>query len=354
MVKIVKAMIALAACLLLGLLIMDHISAYRLGYRAELENTVTSSGEKVEVTIPEDASDLTIAHILRKKGLIKYELAFVERLHDSDYKGTLQGGTYELNTGMTTLDMMKAMSSLSVVRKENTIQLVVPEGFTVDQIAARCDKLGICNSSDFISEVKSVTRSDYDFIQGVEFDTDVRYKVEGFMFPATYDIPEDMSAKGVVEYMLTTFMNYYTDDMRAKAQEKGLTTYQVITLASILERECKIENERETIAGIYYNRMNAGMALEVDSTLLYSITEGRYDKTDISDTQRSTDNGYNTYTRTGLPSGPICNPGVACIKAVLSPEDSSYLYYKLSDGEDGSHTFSETPFDSGEESGDGE
>ena len=138
-IKIVKIMIALCAMLALGMIVMTRIKEYRAEYEAEMTNTETKKGVDVKVVIPENASVKQIAHILYKNGLIKFEGAFVDRLQDSEYRGMLKHGTYTLNTGMNTLDMMAIMSAEDetggVLQK-----LVVPEGFTIDQIAARCEK----------------------------------------------------------------------------------------------------------------------------------------------------------------------------------------------------------------------
>ncbi len=342
--KFIKLLIALVACLFLYMYVDQYYADYKRAYDKEYTNTNTTTGTDVEVVIPEGASARRIAKILKNKGLIKYEGAFTKRLGDSDYRGKLGSGTFTLNTGMNTLDMMKVMAT-KVSEDVNATQLVVPEGFTVDQIGARCEKLGICSKSDFVNEIKSAQKAEYGFLEDAVIASDARYKLEGFLFPATYDIPEDMTAKDVADYMTKTFSNYYTDSFKEKAAERGLTTYQVITLASLLERECSVPEERKIIAGIYYNRINSGMPLEVDASILYVTTEGMYDTSVLKDGDKNRASGYNTYLNTGLPSGPICNPGVACIEAVLSPEESSYLYYKISDPNKGTHEFSETPFE---------
>ena len=351
--KFIKLLIALVACMFLYMYIDQYITDYKRAYQVEYTNTATTAGTDVEVTIPKGASARKIAKILKNKGLIKYEGAFVKRLGNSDYRGKLGDGTFTLNTGMNTLDMMKVMAT-KISEDTKTVQLVVPEGFTVDQIGARCEKLGICTKSDFISEVKSVQKSDYAFLEDAEIASDARYKLEGFLFPATYDIPEGMTAKEVADYMTKTFSNYYKDSYKEKGAAKELTIFQVVTLASLVERECNIPEERSVIASVYYNRMANGMPLEVDASVLYVKTNGMYDTSVLKENDKNRQSGYNTYLNTGLPTGPICNPGVACIEAVLDPAETNYLYFRISDPVKGTHEFSETPFEGNTPEGEGD
>ncbi len=340
-IKLVKTMIAICALLALGMIVMTRIKEYRAEYEAEMTNTETTQGVDVKVVIPENASVKQIAHILYKNGLIKFEGAFVDRLQDSEYRGMLKHGTYTLNTGMNTLDMMAIMSAEDetggVLQK-----LVVPEGFTIDQIAARCEKQDICTAEEFINACKSVTKVKFPFLEDVPAGADVRYRLEGYLFPATYDITAETTAESLVDWMLDTFSIYYNTELQAKAAERGLNSYQVINMASMIERECRIPDERPVIAGVINNRLKDDMNLQIDSTVLYPITKGMYDREEVTYDDLEVDSPYNTYKYTGLPAGPICNPGLACIKAVLEPTEHGYYYYHIVNEETGEHAFFET------------
>lgn len=325
---------------MLFVLVKGYIKDFINDFKYEYTNMATTKGKDVVVEIPEGSTEKEIAKILKKKGLIKYELAFTRRLSNSEYSGKLHGGTYTFNTGMNTLDMMKLMAEEKPV--EGPIdKLVVPEGFTVDQIAERCEEQNICTKSQFIKALKSVTSSDFKYLADVP-DTGVRYRLEGFLFPATYDIYKDTTAESLVSEMLRTFKYHFTDSMLEKAEELEMSVYEVITKAAMVERECKIGSERRTIAGVFNNRLREGMLLQVDPTVLYPLTEGMYDKDMVTYDDLEIDSPYNTYKYEGLPVGPICNPGDECIKAVLYPEEHNYLYYHTSDAGDGRHVFSET------------
>ena len=340
-VKFIKWMIALVAAVALGMIVMTEIKEYKSAYDAELTDTATRAGVDVVVTIPEDSSAQKIASILHKKGLIKYEGAFVERLQNSEFRGTLKHGTYVLNTGMNTLQMMQAMS---VPDKEEGIlqKLTIPEGFTVDQIAERCEEQEICTKEEFLNACKSVTKAKFRFLEDVPSGINVRYRLEGYLFPATYDITENTTAESLVLWMLDTFEVYYTEELQALAEERGLNSFQVVTMASMIERECRIDDERPVIAGVINNRLKSDMLLQIDSTVLYPITKGLYNKETVTYNDLEVDSPYNTYLYAGLPVGPICNPGLACIKAVLAPVEHGYYYYHVVNDETGEHAFFET------------
>ncbi|MCR5105972.1 MAG: endolytic transglycosylase MltG [Eubacterium sp.] len=341
MVKAVKIMIILVAAFLLYLVVSDYITDYKALYNEELTSTSSHDGEEVIVEIPEGSSVKEVAKILHKNELIRFERAFVKRLKNSQYRGKLRAGTFTLHKGMNTLEMMEIMSEEDPDSKV-IAQLVIPEGYTVDLIAAKCEKEGICEKNEFINAVKSITANDFKYLEDVPSGADVRYKLEGYLFPATYDITKTTTAKDIVNMMLNAFNAYYTDEMNFQASEKGYTSYQVITLASMIEREARIDSERPKIASVLENRLREDMLLQIDSTVLYPISYGMYDIGDPTVENLSIDSPYNTYAYLGLPVGPICNPGLACINAVLNPDETNYLYYHVIDKEKGEHVFTET------------
>lgn len=339
-VKIVKGIILVVAIVALANLTYKQLRTYYDDYMYEYKGTESRQGEDVTVEIPEGASVKKIAEILKENGLIDYPSAFTKRLQDSEYRGKLHGGTYTLNTGMTTLQMMAAMSP-SYEENRPKDQLVVPEGFTVEMIAARCEEQGICSATEFLNACKSVTKSDFPYLADIPAGANVNYKVQGFLFPATYDIYETTTAESLVEWMLQTFENYYTKDLQDRAAELGYSAFEVVTRASIIEREAKVEEERPIIAGVINNRLKADMPLQMCPTVLYPLTNGKYDKSQVLYEDLELDSPYNTYKNMGLPVGPICNPGIACINAVLYPQEHNYLYYHVGDEEAGTHIFTE-------------
>lgn len=339
-VRIVKGIILVVAIVALANLTYKHLRTYYDDYMYEYKGTESREGVDVTVEIPEGASVKKIAEILKENGLINYPRAFTKRLQDSEYRGKLHGGTYTLNTGMTTLEMMAAMSP-SYEENAPIDYLVVPEGFTVEMIAARCEEQGICSATEFLNACKSVTRSDFPYLEDIPAGANVKYKVQGFLFPATYDIYESTTAESLVAWMLQTFENYYTQDLQDRAAELGYSAFEVVTRASIVEREAKVDEERPIIAGVINNRLKADMPLQMCPTVLYPLTNGMYDKSQVLYEDLELDSPYNTYKNAGLPVGPICNPGIACINAVLYPQEHNYLYYHVGDEEAGTHIFTE-------------
>lgn len=354
MAKFIKAVIAIAVALLLGLMFLNAGKEYKKSYNREYKGTYTGPGTDVEVTIPEDASDREVAAILKDKGLIKHITAFTRRLDNSQYDGKIVAGTYTLNTGMNTLSMMEIMSP--VQEHENGVlqTLVVPEGFTIDQIAARCAEQDICTAEEFKNAVQSITTADFPYLADVPDLVDVRYRLEGYLFPATYNIYETTTANSLVHDMLSAFNGHYTAEMQAEAEGMGYSSYEVLTRASMVEREAKLDYERPIIASVINNRLKSNMLLQIDSTILYPMTEGKYDVAKVSNKDLEYDSPYNTYLHSGLPAGPICNPGAACINAVLNPDQGDYLFYHVVDESTGQHGFWKTQeeFDASFENGD--
>lgn len=340
-IRFIKGIILIIAIIALSLIVKDYIKGFYDDYKYEREGTETLPGDDIVVVIPEGASAEEIANILKKKGLIDYPKAFIKRLQESEYRGRLRSGTYTLNTGMNTLDMMAAMCP----EYEEILpidQLVIPEGFTIEMIAARCEEQGICTSEEFLREVSSVTSDEFEYLADVPAGIPVKYKLQGYIFPATYDIYEDTTAESLVAWMLDTFDNYYTESMKARAEELGYSSFDVVTRASIVEREAKVATERATIAGVINNRLDSDMLLQMCPTVLYPLTNGMYDQSQVYYEDLELDSDYNTYLNEGLPVGPICNPGLDCINAVLYPEDHSYYYYHVDDEDSGTHIFTET------------
>lgn len=336
----IKGFIIIIAVVALGFQVYDYMRPFYDEYMYEYKGTGSSEGKDVTVVIEEGASAEQIANTLHKAGLIKYPKAFLRRLKDSEFSGHLQSGTYTLNTGMNTLQMMEAMAPKAAY-DEPIDKLVIPEGFTIEMIAERCEDQGICTAEEFLSAVNSVTTSDFEYLADVPAGANVKYKLQGYIFPATYDIYEYTTAESLVEWMLETFDNYYSE-LADRAAELGYSSYDVVTRASIIEREAKVAEERATIAGVINNRLASDMPLQMCPTVLYPLTDGKYDKEQVYYADLEIDSPYNTYKYSGLPVGPICNPGLECMKAVLYPEEHSYYYYHVGDEEAGTHVFTET------------
>ena len=335
-----KPLIIISVILVVALASLIYgYSRYRV-YQEDYQGTESTVGEDVTVVIPEGAATKQIAQILKEKGLIQFPSAFVKRVKESEYRGVLQPGEFTLNTGMSTWEMIEILGKVEPTKTVKAT-LTIPEGYSIEQIAARVSEQGLFTQDEFLNAVQEDTY-DYDFLDSIPEGVNVEYRLQGFLFPATYDIYEDTTAHDLVDRMLQKFSEVYDSTMRSQAETMGYSAFEVVTRASIVEREAKLDEERPIIAGVINNRLEQGMMLQMCPTVLYPITNGIYDKSEVTYDDLEVDSPYNTYKYTGLPVGPICNPGEVSIRAVLYPEEHNYLYYHVDNEETGSHIFTET------------
>ena len=248
----------------------------------------------------------------------------------------LRFGTFEIPKGAGLEHIINTLASGGALKEET--MFTVPEGYTIEMIAQKLENEGICSESEFLEAVEQ--DYDYWFIDEIPKGADVKYKLQGFLFPETYAIGEDMTAKDIVNVMLSQFDKQFTEEMLGKVKEQRKTVYDIVIEASIIERETVLDNERAMVAGVIKNRLNINMKLQMCPTALYPITNGIYDKTTVTTEDTKVDSPYNTYENYGLPVGPIANPGLESLKAALEPAEHDYLYYHVdSKKNDGSHIF---------------
>ena len=290
------------------------------------------NGTTISVTIPEGAGTEEIAKILKENDLISSVFGFKLTSKLEGFDGTYKCGTYNVDTGMTKRQIMELLQSGKVA---SDLKLMVPEGNTVKQIAARAEEAGICTAEEFIREVNTGT-FDYEFLKDLP---EREYRLEGYLFPDTYFLSENMTAHDVIDTMLKRFDQMYTDEYRNAVASSGHTLDEIITLASMVEKEIKLPEERARAAGVMYNRLRDGITLGIDATVLYAVgkTAG-----DLTQADLNTDSPYNTRINYGLPLGPIANPGEASFKAALYPETHNYLYYVVEAVGKDNHVYCET------------
>ena len=293
----------------------------------------SGTGNTVTVEIPEGATVDAIADILQQSGLIESKTAFKLRVKLSGKGTSLSYGTYTLNDGMSVRDMI---SYLSDGGNHNTVSLVVPEGFSAENIADRVENLGLCSKNDFLRALNS--QYDFEFEKYIP-QGEYKYKLQGFLFPDTYSFVPGTEATALVRAMLANFDNKYAESFGG--YDEGV--FETIVKASLIEKEARLAAERPTIAGVIENRLAIDMPLQIDAAIVYAVSEGTYDMTGVSYSHLEVDSPYNIYVNRGLPPGPICNPGMSAIKAAARPQNHRYLYYHTdTDKNDGSHIFTET------------
>ena len=271
-----------------------------------------------------------VAKQLKDAGIIKYKGLFELYCSVSHAKTKIDPGTYELSTNYDYRALVKKMQVGSGAMV--TTKVTIPEGYTMEQIFHKLEDENVCSYDDLMDAAANYSYN-YSFIdQSMQGDAK---RLEGFLFPDTYEFYQGMQASSAINKFLENFHDRITAEMLEKADERGMTMQEVVTVASMIEKEAANDDERAMIAAVIYNRIEAGMPLQIDSTIMYVLPEHK-DVLTVEDTK--IDSPYNTYQNKGLPPTPIANPGLASIKATLSPASTQALYYAL-DAESGTHKF---------------
>ena len=306
----------------------------RLTKGSDSGGTQVVAGQEVEVTIPDGSTTAGIASILKDAGVISDTSSFLQEVQKQNVEQKLKSGTYSLLTGSSDANVI---NQLMAGPNSTASTLQVPEGYTVAQIASLVEeKFGI-SSSDFIAQAKASNYvADYPFLSEAANDS-----LEGFLFPKTYDFGgQTVTADSVIRAMLTQYQTEIAtldlDTARQALEARYGTTftnYDVLTMASIIEKEALTDDDRTLISSVFYNRIAASMPLQSDATLAYTL--GR----EVTADDLTQDDPYNTYTNMGLTPTPICNPGLASLTAAANPQDTSYYYFYITSSV---HAFSET------------
>jgi UPF0755 protein len=285
-------------------------------------------------TIDQGESVASIAARLEQHRLINSATLFRIDLKLRGAEERIKAGDFQLSAGMTPQQIIEAITTAP---SATMVQVLIPEGWRIGQIADKLAELDLVDRDRFISLTMTGTFQ-YDFLP----DRPAGGEIEGYLFPDTYGFPRHGTDREqrVLDIMLTNFGQRVTPEMRKDATATGYTLHQIVTLASIVEREAQLDSERARIAGVFYNRLKAGMKLDADPTTQYALGhEGDwwpYLRLDPN----TVDNPYNTYIHTGLPPGPIANPGLASIEAAIHPERNDYFYFVACG--DGAHAFATT------------
>lgn len=269
------------------------------------------------------------ADALYQQGYISSTLWFRLAATASGKAGQLKEGEYLISTSMSTKDILDKLAS----GKSEAARLVIPEGYTVWQIAKAVAQLGTIPEEEFLAAARSDAHL-YPYMKG---NRAVTFPAEGFLFPDTYFIAADATADDIIQMMLKNFDDHVTADMRSQIAARNLSIYQFVTLASLVEKEAKYEQDRPLIASVFLNRLQQHMKLQSDASISYAMGSHKAAYS-IAETQY--DSPYNTYMYEGLPPGAIGNPGMECMNAVLEAPETSYLYF-VADG-DGHNYFAVT------------
>ncbi len=314
--------ISLATVIILALVL---VQAWKVQLSAVSPQDLTA----VDIVIPEKSSAMDVGRILKQGGLIRSENVFRFYCSENDLASALKPGHYRFYRSQTLSEMAGLIAEGKVV----SITVTIPEGFTADQIG----RLLIEKNAVTASAWQAALKQDYNYAFLPTVGSKREQRLEGFLFPDTYIIEENTGAEQIVDMMLARFQKTWDGEISAIAQQQKKTPLQLVTIASLIEREARAATEREIISGVIKNRLDRGMALQLCSTVLYALKQEK-EVLSIADTK--IDSPYNTYKYPGLPPGPIASPGEASLKAALNPQQHNYLYF-VAKG-DGTHHFSTT------------
>ncbi len=291
-----------------------------------------AAGTPVRIVVEEGAGTAEIARKLADEGVIGNAFMFRLSARSADLDQALRAGAYDLETGMSDEAVLEALTEAPPVVPH--VDVTVPEGWTVDQMAERFSAETGISADEFRRIADTEAES---FPHGFLASNDTG-SLEGYLFPKTYRVTEEMDTRGIITMMLDQFALETADIDLSFITERGMDTHDWVTLASMIEREVRVQEEQRLVSSVIHNRLERGMRLEIDATIEYILPGSR---PRLLNEHLEIDSPYNTYMYGGLPPGPIAAPGREALEAAADPAETEYLYYVLTD-EDGSHTFTET------------
>lgn len=287
------------------------------------------AGLKVIVKVEDGMAGTHIAKLLEDKGVIKSARSFSSYIKSKNLGNALQAGEYEFITGMPEEKVIEKLVNGEV----RYITVTIPEGLNVKQIGGLLDEKGFGKEEDFLAKAKEYTPYEYMKTD----DPNVEYKSEGFLFPATYHIKPGTSLDAILEILTSTFDERLTKEMREKIAKDEISIRDFVTLASLVEKEAAVDEDRKYIAKAFIKRLEIHMPLQSCATIQYILG---YPKPELTIADTKLPSPYNTYLHYGLPPGPIANPGMLAMESVLAPAEENYLYFVVQ--KNGKHIFSET------------
>lgn len=308
----------------------------------------TEPADPVRFTVPQGVSSSRIARILEENGLIRDATTFSYYLKWKEIGHGFQAGEYEMVPGTELARIIDMLNNGETVPPD-MIRFTIPEGWTVERIAdliaansdlEREDILELANRPDRLKapEGKAMPA----FVDALADMEGLAFKLEGYLFPETYELPADSTAGDILFRMvreLADRLSRLPEGWETRLAESGLSFHELLTVASLIEREVVLDEERPVVASVIYNRLAKNMKLEIDATVQYALEEHK-DRLLYEDLK--VESPYNTYLHAGLPPGPIASPSLASIEAALYPAETDYLFYVTKKDGSGGHLFAET------------
>lgn len=328
----IKAPIGLIVLIVILVILAVGVFGAWTTYTGSLKPIDSNNEDPIAVSVPDGSSTADIAKLLEENNLTKNALAFRihSRLEEND--GRYKAGDYELTQSMS---MNEIMLALIQGTQAKTMRFTIAEGLTLKQTMERLVASEMVTEEEFMNEVVNGV-FDYRFLESAP---EGESRLEGFLYPETYEVVLDATTHDIIDVMLKQFDSKFTEEYYAKAAEEDMSVLEIVTMASLIERETGVDDERATVAGVIRNRLNIPMRLQIDATVQFALPEVK-ERLLYSDLE--IDSPYNTYLNDGLPPGPICSPRIESIEAALYPEDHDYIYYVLQPDLKGRHNFSAT------------
>lgn len=352
MIRTLANSLKIVSIVLLALLVAGG-SVWFFNYWVEKEQP-QEVGRAVVITISEEDDDSTVAEKLKDQDLIQYPFVFENMMRISGSE--LNPGTYNLRVGMSNSQILDVITVAAVAEDGEATTAAGPdraefsvtfiEGQRIEQNAVVLEQAGMPGAAaEYIELANDIEfwRDSYSFLADVPADG----SLEGFLFPSTYTVPGNATVADVIDYQLTTFEQNLTPEILAGFEAQGLSVYEAVTVSSIVEREAAVAIERPSIAEVYLNRLNDGMNMNADPAQQYGLgTEADWwpSLNQDGNLEKSKQTPYDTYLaeNTGLPPGPISNPGSASLQAVSAPANDGYYYFVATGDCSGEHRFSVT------------
>jgi UPF0755 protein len=299
-------------------------------------------GATKEVTISKGMSANSVSRLLEENGIIRSGFIFGYYLKLKDEGSRFQAGVYELKPGMDSTEIIEKLNAGDTIAAE-TFRFTIPEGYTLLQIADKLASEGIVDRNKFLELAESKTAwGDVEAVRSIPESDKLHKRLEGYLFPETYEMKTGSTEQDIILRMLKETdrkLGLLPDGWQDALEESGRSIHELLTIASLIEREVVVDEERSLVSGVIYNRLKLPMRLQIDATIQYALD---VPKQVLTHADLKVDSPYNSYENDGLPPGPIASPSLASIEAALYPAETEYLFYVTKKDGSQTHLFAKT------------
>lgn len=308
-------------------LILINIGVFAYKYSSVDKNPFDTGNEKyINLTVSQGESFYSVLDKLKQEGILKSPFLTKIYLKLHSFDGSIKPGYYEIPSNSTLEKFVTTLENGDIA----SYKVTIPEGYDISQIADKLAQMGIVSKEAFLTAVKNYPLPSY-----IKPNPERRYNLEGFLYPDTYNIPKTADANQIISMMLNRFQEVMQQVQKQTGVNIPESDYEkYVTIASMIEKEARTDEDRELVSSVIYNRLEKGMQLQLDATVLYAL--GRHQDI-VYYKDLKIQSPYNTYYVPGLPIGPIASPGIESLIAAVKPAKTDYLYYILTGN--GSHYF---------------